>query len=437
MVSREIIIRAAALYVPMALTGALWWWRRPDRRLATAMLLACAWTAPALFIVHRIAMAAGWWTFGVADFTFAGIPVDLYLGWMLLWGAVPALAFPSLPMGVVALVMAWLDLLIMPLCNPVVRLSGSWWSGEAVAVLAVLLPAQYLARWTAGNRQLFFRAALQVVAFSGLALAVAPAAILQQTGTPWPPLLIHPDWWTSVVVQLLLVPAVVGVSAVQEFAVRGGGTPIPYDAPRRLVSSGPYRYVANPMQLALCLLWLGLAYLLHRWWMVGASVTAFVYSAGLAAWDEDEDLTARFGMAWTEYRRHVGPWWPRWRPFAPASAPDSSARLCVAETCDLCRGVGGWLKRLGLTNLRIVAAETCGPRELWRMTYLPADGGPGEDGVAAFARALEHVNLAWAWAGMLMRLPIVRPALQLLVDASGGYPRNLGRGVSVDREHVG
>ena len=91
MVSREIIIRAAALYVPMALTGALWWWRRPDRRLATAMLLACAWTAPALFIVHRIAMAAGWWTFGVADFTFAGIPVDLYLGWMLLWGAVPAL----------------------------------------------------------------------------------------------------------------------------------------------------------------------------------------------------------------------------------------------------------------------------------------------------------------------------------------------------------
>ena len=72
-----------------------------------------------------------------------------------------------------------------------------------------------------------------------------------------------------------------------------------------------------------------------------------------------------------------------------------------------------------------MAAETYAPRELFRLTYQPADGGSSEEGVAAFARALEHINLAWAWVNMLMRLPIVRPALQLLVDASGGHPRRL------------
>jgi hypothetical protein len=40
---------------------------------------------------------------------------------------------------------------------------------------------------------------------------------------------------------------------------------------------------------------------------------------------------------------------------------------------------------------------------------------------------LEHIHLGWAFAGFAMRLPIVRQALQFLVDASGGEPRRIPR----------
>ena len=40
---------------------------------------------------------------------------------------------------------------------------------------------------------------------------------------------------------------------VWEFAVTGRGTPAPFDAPRRLVIRGPYRYVRNPMYVSVLL----------------------------------------------------------------------------------------------------------------------------------------------------------------------------------------
>jgi protein-S-isoprenylcysteine O-methyltransferase Ste14 len=339
---------------------------------------------------------------------------------------------PSLRVPIVALALLWLDLLLMPLCAPVLSLKPFWVVGEIVAIMSALVPSLYLARWTANGQHVGHRAALQAAAFSGLMLLVVPEAIFAQTGGSWHPLLDHPGWWTNLVVQLLAVPAVLGLSAVHEFASRGDGTPVPLDPPERLVASGPYAYVANPMQLAMCLVLIGWAALLENWLIAAGSIIALAYGAGFAAWHEDAELALRFGSAWTAYRNRVPRWFPRWRP-----AVAEPSRLYVAESCGLCSDVGLWLKKRGPIGLDIVAAEKYDAKEILRMTYAPAGGGAEDDGVAAFARALEHVNFAWAWVGMLMRLPLVRPALQFLVDASGGYARPLQRPVSGNLDDIG
>ncbi|MDP9121694.1 MAG: isoprenylcysteine carboxylmethyltransferase family protein, partial [Acidobacteriota bacterium] len=53
----------------------------------------------------------------------------------------------------------------------------------------------------------------------------------------------------------------------------------------------------------------------------------------------------------------------------------------------------------------------------------PGDGGPEDQGLAALARGLEHLHLGYAILGWMLRLPLLRPLLQLLTDASGGGPR--------------
>jgi len=70
--------------------------------------------------------------------------------------------------------------------------------------------------------------------------------------------------------------------SVWNFASRGRGTPLPIDAPKRLVVQGPYLYTRNPMYLALFTALLGwiLLYqttgLLLYTFAVAAVVTLFV-----------------------------------------------------------------------------------------------------------------------------------------------------------------
>jgi protein-S-isoprenylcysteine O-methyltransferase Ste14 len=428
--SRELAIRAMSVYGPMALIAGVWAVRRVTRREAIAAVLATIWTLISLAVVHVIAVDADWWRFTVTSVTLPGfmLPTDLYVGWALLWGALPVLAAARLPLVAVVVVLLGLDLVLMPLCEPVVRLGPQWLVGEGVAIVISLVPAQLLARWTLFNRQLAGRATLQVIGFSTFMLWLLPSLILAQMGESWEGLTSRGAQACSLALQALAIPAVLGLGAVCEFVTRGRGTPVPFDPPRRLVTTGPYAYVANPMQLSMTLVFLGWGALLASWWVTAAGAMAVVYSAGLAAWDEGGDLRARFGPRWTAYRRHVRAWWPRWRPFVMPG--ESRARLYVAAGCGQCSTIGRWFARQRPIGLTIVAAEEHPTRDLWRMTYDPGDGSPDEEGIAAFARALEHIHFAWALAGMTMRLPLVRPLLQTIIDASGGGPQRIRRTAS-------
>ena len=305
----EMLIRAATLYVAMLLLIAAARWRPPSSRARNAAMLACIWTIPTLLIVHVLATRMGWWRIEVhGGARLLGMPVDLLVGWMLLWGALPAIVAPRVPIAIIAVAAFVFDLWAMPRCAPVVTLGDGWLIGEAVAIAIALVPAQLFARWTRDDRHLAARATLQVICFAALTLWLVPTLAFEQIGAAglgWGVLTTYDRRWLQIALQFVAVAALPGVTAVQEFVRRGEGTPVPFDPPRRLVTSGIYAYVANPMQLSAALTLIGMGGLLHNWWIAGASVMAVIYGSGFAAWDEERDLAARFGDRWKAYRRDV------------------------------------------------------------------------------------------------------------------------------------
>ena len=415
-------LRFGAMYLPLMAALLACLLRRNVRRRGVACLLSLVWAMVSLLALQRVNQWAGWWSFDRGGVVFCGMPLELYVGWVLLWGVVPQLLFVRTRIVRVAVVMVLVDLVAMPLCRPMVMLGSGWLAGEAVGVAMVLLPSLCLARWTAVDSHLRLRAAMQVVLAGALVLLFLPETIFDlRPGRGWAQLMETTGWVRQLWAELLLLLALPGVAGVMEFAERGEGTPIPYDPPKRLVRSGIYRYVANPMQLSCFLVMVLWATWLRSGWMAAAAGMSMVYSAGLAEWDEAEDLKHRFGEEWVSYRSHVRNWWPRWRPYYAGSA----SRLYMAETCGPCSELRSWLEAQRPMGLEIVDAESLAAGSIERMRSVPRDGSGSVEGVRALGYALEHMSLSWALAGILLRMPIIWQSVQLVMDASGLGPRVL------------
>ena len=121
---------------------------------------------------------------------------------------------------------------------------------------------------------------------------------------------------TRAVGALFLVGGLAGlIACFTRFALQGLGTPAPIAPPSRLVVSGLYRYVRNPMYVAVTALVIGEALFL-------GSRALLWYAAGLwlmfHLWVwlyEEPGLRGRFGESYREYCAHVGRWIPRFTPW--------------------------------------------------------------------------------------------------------------------------
>jgi protein-S-isoprenylcysteine O-methyltransferase Ste14 len=128
-------------------------------------------------------------------------------------------------------------------------------------------------------------------------------------------------WWTAgrvLGVVLLAAGIPVLVSAFVRFVREGAGTPAPVAPTEHLVVGGFYRYVRNPMYLAVLAVVVGQALLLGQPVLLlyaaiaGAAMVAFVLGY------EQPALHREFGAEYDAYRRAVPGWWPRLRPWRGA-----------------------------------------------------------------------------------------------------------------------
>lgn len=97
------------------------------------------------------------------------------------------------------------------------------------------------------------------------------------------------------------------------FAVRGKGTPLPLDPPKKLVAEGPYRVVRNPMYWGVGSIVLGEAAIFHSIVLAELAVVLAVSVIAFVQLVEEPQLRRKFGEEYEEYCRRVPRWLPRVR----------------------------------------------------------------------------------------------------------------------------
>jgi protein-S-isoprenylcysteine O-methyltransferase Ste14 len=117
---------------------------------------------------------------------------------------------------------------------------------------------------------------------------------------------------------LLLAGVSFVVSSFVRFVVEGLGTPAPVAPPTRLVVGGVYRYVRNPMYVAVTAANVGQALLLFQPVLLVLAAVALVAMMAFVRCYEEPDLARRFGDDYARYRAAVPGWWPRLRPWTGA-----------------------------------------------------------------------------------------------------------------------
>jgi protein-S-isoprenylcysteine O-methyltransferase Ste14 len=115
---------------------------------------------------------------------------------------------------------------------------------------------------------------------------------------------------------LIIVTAVaVLLAAFARFVTEGVGTPAPIAPTERLVIGGLYRYVRNPMYLAVVGTIVGEGLLLGQVVLLAYAVLVWLVMATFVLGYEEPTLRARYGQAYERYRDAVPAWWPRRRPW--------------------------------------------------------------------------------------------------------------------------
>jgi protein-S-isoprenylcysteine O-methyltransferase Ste14 len=126
---------------------------------------------------------------------------------------------------------------------------------------------------------------------------------------------------------MLIAGAIVLARAFARFVTEGHGTPAPAAPTERLVIGGLYRYVRNPMYLAVVATITGQALALDQPILLGYAAVVWATTAAFARCYEEPALARQFGAQYEAYRRNVPAWWPRTRPWKPRGEYRTPGRL--------------------------------------------------------------------------------------------------------------
>lgn len=152
----------------------------------------------------------------------------------------------------------------------------------------------------------------QIVIVWSLILIVFPLLIVQIETKLGIPQFSFP-FQTILAIILFPFVSLIGLSSAYSMAKIGRGTPLPMDTASKLVISGVYAYVRNPMAVS------GIGQALLVGFFLGSPLVLLYALLGGFIWQfiyrrlEEDDLLQKFGADYEDYRQKVRCWIPRFK----------------------------------------------------------------------------------------------------------------------------
>lgn len=111
---------------------------------------------------------------------------------------------------------------------------------------------------------------------------------------------------------LIIFGGVLGVYSARIFALNGmGGSPLPTDPPRQLITSDVFKWIRNPMFVASGLVWFG-EFLLYGAILLFFYATVWVSFNHIHLVVQDEKwLEKRYGQEYIKYKQKVPRYFPK------------------------------------------------------------------------------------------------------------------------------
>ncbi len=113
----------------------------------------------------------------------------------------------------------------------------------------------------------------------------------------------------------ILIGVVLLLFTIFLFRTKGEGTLAPWNPTRKLVISGPYRYMRNPMITGVLMVLLGEALLVNSIVVLIWTMLFFIINNLYFQFIEEPKLERKFGNAYTFYKDAVPRWWPNRTPY--------------------------------------------------------------------------------------------------------------------------
>ena len=313
---QQFVISAIRLALFVLCPGFIWLlWNstllteRKRNAAIVAGLLRCLFSLGAdIALVH-----ADVYHYTLDNLLYQGVPIDAHLvygcvagtGLCILWDeAWPMLRFLLLAVSIGLMVMfnrwcAGSGHIITPLAL-------NYQTYDLIVQIALPIIAVLFYRLVEENRALIFRSVIYALGYFAVFYFLIPSMILSMSLSD---VRFPAHKWQSALVAVVVL-SVPGAWAAGQFAVSGRGTPLPLDPTHKLIVTGPYAYVRNPMQMScagVAIVWAVTTQSTALWIYVGVLLVALQITRIY----EEDDLHRRFGDRYKKYCDNVWLWLPR------------------------------------------------------------------------------------------------------------------------------